>query len=190
METEVITKKVCSNCKAECDIDTIFCAICGSEFEVETNLSFGKGKPLKYFNFLFNFGVFYTLVLGINQIKGLYTNFSTIFNYDFIFYFSYITNYYQAFFVILNFGIVSLLFKTKYSNNKLGFTKLYIYRLLLLAIDPIIALIVVYSDFGAFGIDLMRYIYIFVVQSIASIIVYIYLVKRIDFKWFDFSNML
>ncbi len=190
METEVISKKVCSHCESECDIDNRFCAVCGSEFEVETNKSFGKGKPLKYFNFLFNFGVFYTLVLGINQIKDVYSNFSTLFNYDLIMYFSYITNYYHILFMILNLSIVFLLFKTKYSNNKLGFSKLYIYRLLLLAIDPIIALIVVYLDFGPADIDIMRYIFIFVVQSIMSIIAYIYFIKRIDFKWFDFSNIL
>ena len=190
METEVKTIKVCSHCESECDIENRFCAKCGSEFEVETKISFGKGKPLKYFNFLFNFGIFYTLILGINQIKDVYSNFSTLFNYDFIMYFSYITNYYHVLFMILNFWIVFLLFKTKYSNNKLGFAKIYIYRLLLLAIDPIIALIVVFMDFGASNIDINRYIFIFVGQGIASIIAYIYFIKRIDFKWFDFSNIL
>jgi len=65
-----------------------------------------------------------------------------------------------------------------------------IYRLILAVIIPIVSLIPFYLDFGISSeiiVETLSYLISPLVMGIASTI---YLTKRFDFKWFDFSQIL
>lgn len=185
-----ISKKVCHTCGAEWDLNARYCGKCGAELEFNKNEVFGNGLPLKYFNFMYNVLPILSSIVLLFLTISAYSDFINYYDSSLELYLSYFSTQFNVLNFILNYVLLGLSLYTRFKDNKIGFSKVMIYRLILAVIVPIVSLIPIFLDFGISSeliIETLTYLVSPLVMGVASTI---YLVKRFDFRWFDFSQIL
>lgn len=194
MKVDTNNKKNCRSCNSICDIKSLYCGRCGTLFEnqiQEVNKSeFGNGESIKFFNFLYNFipiFIILNLLYSLNSFNSIINN---SFSGDLKLFFSYSFNIYLVIFFIISILLNGILIFSRLNNNKVAFAKTFIYRSVLVTLEPIISLIFIYIDFKDINQFFASSLALFIGQLILNLITYVYLTKRFEFKWFDFSNIL
>lgn len=184
-----LTTNFCKNCGTEYKEGMVFCGNCGNAINQQPSESFGYGKPLGFFNLLYNFGLGITIFTLLMSIIVWFTDFQKYYNSDISQYIAYNSNTFQLILIILDILLVLLSIYTRIKNNKVGFSKILIYRVLLLVITPFIGMLITYFEFGIDSINIQTIIGPVVIELIMSLFIYIYLTQLFDFKWFDFSGI-
>ena len=184
------SKKICQKCGTEWCMDAHYCGVCGSELEYNKKEMFGNGLPLKYFNFLYNVLPIFSVVILFILTLSSFNDFVTYFNSDIIYYLSFFSMQFTLIILILNYIFVGITLYTRVKNNKIGFSKVMIYRLIFAVLSPIVSLIPLYFDHGINSIVVNETMISLLFPIVTSSLTTIYLVKRFNFKWFDFSDIL
>lgn len=184
------SKKICSNCGSEWDLSARYCGTCGLEIEQDKNKEFGNGLSLKFFNFLYNvlpvLNLIFLLFMSINS----YSDFVNYFGSNLELYLTYFTMQYVLFNLFINYVLLGLTFYTRIKKNKVGFSKVMIYRMIFSVLGPIISLIPVYFDYGLNSMVINDTLKLLISPIVFGVFATIYLTKRFEFKWFDFSDIL
>jgi hypothetical protein len=186
----IVTNNICSSCGSECLENTKFCRECGAELINKSIAEFGNGKPLVLFKLLYNPYLVISVFMIFISMINMYSDVKNYYNTDFILYIEYYSNIYLVFLMILDVTFILLLLNTRFKNNRIGFSKLQIYRMLILVISPFIGMLIAYFEFGIDSINIQAMVGPLVIQLIMSVLIYSYLIQLFDFKWFDFSNIL
>lgn len=185
-----MSKRICHKCGAEWDLNARYCGTCGEVLEYNKNEMFGNGLPLKYFKFMYNVLPIFSTIFLLFLTLSSYNDFINYYDSSLELYLSYYSIQFNFLNFILNYVLLGFTLYTRFMDNKIGFSKVMIYRLILAVIIPIVSLIPFYLDFGISSeiiVETLSYLISPLVMGIASTI---YLTKRFDFKWFDFSQIL